>query len=182
MNPRRIRRSLATTFQVCDRAQTRTVTPSIAISMMADPNSPPRGSLAPGGAIGGTAVSIIAGTNAGAFQSCPDDECARACRRQVKTCWGVSPYRRATAETAAPRASVSSTMRALSLSENRRRRPVPVITSSRRTSKPSGSSVDTSRSPIVRSPSSPFINPGYRGDQNTAHHQPSQDHPFHQAP
>ena len=79
----------------------------------------------------------------------------RACRRQVNTCCGVSPFRRATSETIAPGTSVSSTIPALKSSENWRRRPVPVITSSRRSVVASGlsvwSSVDTSRSPIQRS-------------------------------
>ena len=57
----------------------------------------------------------------------------RACRRQPNSCCGVSPCRRAISETTAPGASVSSMIRALSSAENRRRRPVPVITSSRRT-------------------------------------------------
>jgi RTX calcium-binding nonapeptide repeat (4 copies) len=67
--------------------------------------------------------------------------------------------RRATSETTAPGASVCSTTRALSSAENRRRRPVPVIISSRRTVG-SGlsvwSSVDTSRSRIQRSPHLPI--------------------------
>lgn len=55
---------------------------------------------------------------------------SRAWRRQVNSCCGVNPLRRATRDTTAPGASVSSTTRALSSSENRRRLPVPVITSS----------------------------------------------------
>ncbi|MGY2803854.1 hypothetical protein ACVIHF_000584 [Bradyrhizobium sp. USDA 4506] len=73
----------------------------------------------------------------------------RACRRQVNTCCGVSPCRRAISETTAPGTSVSSTIRALSSLENQRRRPVSVITSSRCavTSDLSvWSSIDTSRS------------------------------------
>jgi hypothetical protein len=55
----------------------------------------------------------------------------RACRRHVNTCCGVSPRRRAMFETTAPGANVSSTTCALKSSVNWRRRPVPVITSSR---------------------------------------------------
>jgi hypothetical protein len=66
---------------------------------------------------------------------------SRAWRRHVNTCCGVSPWRRATSETTAPERSVSATTRALKSSVKRRRRPVPVITSSRRTSATSGSSL-----------------------------------------
>jgi hypothetical protein len=96
----------------------------------------------------------------------------RACRRHVNTCCGVSPCWRATSETTAPATSVSSTIRALSSSEARRRRPVPVITSSRRTVA-SGlsvwSSVDTSRSPIQRSSQSPSTDVRRRWGQNSAY-------------
>src|SRR2546426_2040276 len=101
--------------------------------------------------------------------------CSRASRRQVNTCCGVNPYRRATCDTTAPGASVSATTRALSSSENRRRLPVPVITSSRRTVVASGSSVgssiDTSRSPIQRSSNSPIRDFWKRWDQNDAYEQ-----------
>src|SRR3954466_5814680 len=92
-------------------------------------------------------ASTTAGTNSGA--SALVIEGLRACRRHVNTCCGISPWRRATSETTAPGKSVSSTISALSSSENRRRRPVPVITSSRRTVTSGSSvwsSVDTSRS------------------------------------
>ena len=102
---------------------------------------------------------------------CPGS--ARACRRQVNTCCGVSPCWRAISETTASRASVSSTTLALKSAENRRRRPVPVITSSRRTSVTSGSSlwssIDTSRSPIQRSAQSPITGLKKRWDQNSAY-------------
>lgn len=88
-----------------------------------------------------TTVSTTAGTNCGA--SAVDIEGLRACRRHVNTCCGISPCGRATSETTAPGKSASSTIRPLSSSENRRRRPVPVITSSRRTVTP-GSSIGSS--------------------------------------
>ena len=84
----------------------------------------------------GGGVSTTAGTNCGASMSVLAPAGRRACRRQPNTCCGVSPCRRATSETTAPGTSVSSMIRALSSSENRRRRPVPVITSSRRTAAP----------------------------------------------
>ena len=95
----------------------------------------------------GAMASTTAGTNCGS--SAIGAGCRRACRRQVNTCCGVSPCRRAISETTAPGTSVSSTIRALSSLENQRRRPVSVITSSRRavTSDLSvWSSIDTSRS------------------------------------
>src|SRR5262249_8583453 len=52
------------------------------------------------------------------------------CRRQPNTCCGNNPWRRATAQTESP--TVSATIRALSSSLQRRRRPLPVNTSSRR--------------------------------------------------
>src|SRR6202011_2528551 len=82
-----------------------------------------------------------------------------------------SACRRATAETTAPATSVSSMMRAFSSPENRRRRPVPVITSRRCT--PSGlsvwSNVDTSRSPIQRSSHSLIANVWGRWDHHNAY-------------
>lgn len=105
----------------------------------------------------GNVGSTTAGTNFGASASLAAGW--RACRRQVNTCCGVSPFRRATSETTAPATSVSSIIPALKSSENWRRRPVPVITSSRRTAIASGlsvsSSVDTSRSRIQRSHNRP---------------------------
>jgi ABC-type sugar transport system ATPase subunit len=58
---------------------------------------------------------------------------ARASRRQPNSCCGLSPCRRATSDTLAPGPRLSTTMRALSSSDHRRRRPVPVISSIRRT-------------------------------------------------
>ena len=76
----------------------------------------------------------------------------RASRRQPNTCCGVAPCRRAICETTAPGANVSSTMRAFSSRDHARRRPLPVINSSRRTALGSSlsSSVCTSRSPFQR--------------------------------
>jgi hypothetical protein len=73
----------------------------------------------------------------------------RPSRRQPNNCWGVSPCRRATTDTAAPASSLSATIRALSSTVQRRRPPPPVITSMRRTWRSGssvGSSLDTSRS------------------------------------
>jgi hypothetical protein len=56
---------------------------------------------------------------------------ARAWRRQVNTRLAEIPCRRATSETFAPGASVSSTMRALSSPDHRRRRSTPLRTSTR---------------------------------------------------
>ncbi len=92
------------------------------------------------------AISCVttAGTNAGIVSLA-----LRASRRHVNNCCGVSPWRRATADTTAPGASVSSRIRARSSAVQRRRPIAPLITSKRRTS-PSGSSLwsspDTRRS------------------------------------
>src|SRR5208282_2951288 len=125
----------------------------------------------------GAASVPLSGTGAVAkttgAKETPSAARSRASRRQVNTCCGVNPYRRATCDTTAPGASVSSTTRALSSSEIRRRLPVPVIISSRRTVVTSGSSVwssvDTSRSPIQRSTHSPISNVRKRWDQNGAY-------------
>ncbi len=121
----------------------------------------------------GNAVSTTAGTNVGASLSVGCGATLRACRRHVNTCCGVRPCRRATSETTASGASVSSTTRAFKSSVNRRRRPTPVITSSRRTVVTSGSSlwssVDTSQSPIQRSAHSTIIQRHKRWAQNSAY-------------
>ncbi|SDF02803.1 hypothetical protein SAMN05216337_1042100, partial [Bradyrhizobium brasilense] len=135
---------------------TRIVTPSASISMPpASQRRAPTSGLALRRAIlrswptvtAGTMASTTAGTNGGSSAIGVGNR--RACRRQVNTCCGVSRCRRAISETTAPGTSVSSTIRALSSLENQRRRPVSVITSSRRavTSDLSvWSSIDTSRS------------------------------------
>jgi hypothetical protein len=95
----------------------------------------------------GSAASTTAGTNCTSSARVVDGW--RACRRQVNTCCGVSPCRGAITETTAPGTSVSSTTRALSSLENQRRRPVSVITSSRRaviSDLSVWSSIDTSQS------------------------------------
>ncbi len=58
---------------------------------------------------------------------------SRAWRRQPNNCCGESPLLRATSDTFAPGFRLSMTRRALSSSDRRRRRPVPVISSIRRT-------------------------------------------------
>ena len=157
--PSRLEDTAATVFTWAPRP-IRTVTPSISTSILPEARSiwPVRLRRAPRAARSGNAVSTTAGTKYGV----PPSVLAagrRACRRQVNTCCGLSPLRRATSEITAPGTSVSSTMLALKSSENWRRRPVPVITSSRRTAVASGlsvwSSVDTSRSPIHRSHNRP---------------------------
>src|ERR1700726_2872310 len=78
---------------------------------------------------------------------------ARATKKINRTpTGGRSPYRRATAETFAPPANDSATIRPLSSCDHARRPPTPVITSSRRTPTiPFGSNVGsklrTNRSP-----------------------------------
>src|SRR4029079_2780528 len=87
---------------------TRIVTPSASISM------PPTSGLALCRAVlrswptatAGTMASTTAGTNGGS--SAIDVGNRRACRRQVNTCCGASPCRRAISETTAPGTSVSS--------------------------------------------------------------------------
>src|SRR6266404_5952250 len=59
---------------------------------------------------------------------------ARASRRHANNCCGLSPWRRATSDTLTPPVRLSTTMRALSSLDHRRRRPMPVISSIRRTS------------------------------------------------
>src|SRR5690606_13319508 len=77
-----------------------------------------------------TAGSITAGTNDGTASSI-DATRLRACLRQVKTCCGRRPCRRATSDTIAPGTSVSATILALSSSVQSRRPPAPLITSKR---------------------------------------------------
>ena len=152
-------RSTAATVLASAPRPIRTLTPSISTSMLPELRSARRVRLRCRMARAGKADSTTAGTNFGAPVSLAAGR--RACRRQVNTCCGVSPFRRATSETTAPGTSVSSTMPALKSSENWRRRPVPVITSSRRTAVASGlsvwSSVDTSRSPISEIAQSPIV-------------------------
>ena len=80
----------------------------------------------------------------------PEPERRLASRRQPKICCGDIPWRRATSDVTAPGANVSAMIRALSSTDQRRRRPVPVITSTRRTPASGSklcSSIRTSRSP-----------------------------------
>ena len=66
----------------------------------------------------------------------PPPKPLRASSRHPNSCCGVIPCCRATSETTAPGCWLSSTMRALTSGDQRRRRPTPVITSMR--CKPSG--------------------------------------------
>ena len=136
---------------------TRTMTPSISSSIPAFARGAARWRRCAGrcetavvGSGTGAGASTTAGTNA--RHSPPSSLGAiRASRRQPKTCCGRKPCRRATSETTAPGANVSSKIRALSSADHRRRPPAPLMTSMRRATR-SGSSVrsnlDTKRSPI----------------------------------
>jgi hypothetical protein len=75
---------------------------------------------------------------------------ARHARRQPNPCCEQTCQRRATSDTRAPGAKVSSTIRAFSSADQRRRRTGPVRTSTRRNS-PFASSL-TSNIAIARSP------------------------------
>src|SRR5918994_2005969 len=61
-----------------------------------------------------------------------DDALRCSCCRQVNSWLTCSPYRRATAEAVVAGSRLSAAIRALSSSVQRRRRPTPVITSTRR--------------------------------------------------
>src|SRR6476646_5367412 len=74
----------------------------------------------------------------------------RIARRQPNTCCEQICHRRATSDTRAPGTNVSATIRAFSSADQRRRRPGPVRTSTRRNS-PFASSL-TSNIRIARSP------------------------------
>jgi hypothetical protein len=97
-------------------------------------------------ATAGAMASTTAGANCGSSAFGAGNR--RACRRQVNTCCGVSPCRRAISETTAPGPASPRRSGPCSL-ENQRRRPVSVITSSRRALTSDlgvWSSIDTSRS------------------------------------
>ena len=78
----------------------------------------------------GTIVSVAIGTKAGIADAevgiGPAPASTRAARRQVNTCCEQTCQRRATSDTRAPGTSVSSTIRAFSSADQRRRRPGPV--------------------------------------------------------
>lgn len=92
------------------------------------------------------AAGVVAGTKAIGVVSCAASRARRASRRQPNTCWGVTPWRRATAETTAPGTRVSSRIAALA-SADQTRRPLPPVITSRRRGSNLCSSPDTSRSP-----------------------------------
>ena len=69
------------------------------------------------GSDGGDEVPTTAGTNIGGSGVGSLMSGCRARRRHVNSCWGINPCRRATSDTTAPGASVSSTIRALSSAE-----------------------------------------------------------------
>jgi hypothetical protein len=127
-----------------------------------------RGGFAGGAATVGSGT-ITAGTMAGSVAAV-----LRASCRQVNSCCGASPWRRATTDTTAPGASVSSTIRARSSTLQRRRPIAPLITSRRRTG-PGGSSLwsslDTKRSSRSDrySPSSERTGEGEVGTPHTSH-------------
>src|SRR5215472_12927151 len=93
----------------------------------------------------------------------------RIARRQPNTCCEQICHRRATADTRAPGTSVSATIRAFSSADQRRRRPGPVRTSTRRNS-PFASSLTSNiriaRSPLPQANQAPLrspLNKGIRG-------------------
>ena len=108
-------RSTAATVLASAPRPIRTLTPSISTSMLPALRSTWRVHLRgrPRDGRAGNAGSTTAGTNLGASASLATGW--RACRRQVNTCCGVSPCRRATSETTAPGTSVSSTMPGLEI-------------------------------------------------------------------
>src|SRR6185437_12458587 len=114
---------------------TRIVTPPTSTSIAPAPASDRhRGALRrPRRAGAFAATSTTAGTNCNSFVS----KCFAAdslnWRRQPNNCCGDNPWRRATAQTESPLATISATIRPLSSSLHFRRRPAPVKTSSRRT-------------------------------------------------
>ena len=71
-----------------------------------------------------------------------DRACGNATRQTVpvKTCCGISPWRRANAQTFVPSANVSAGMVAISSADHVRRRPALVKTSARRTGSDRGAS------------------------------------------
>src|SRR3979490_3037070 len=76
-------------------------------------------------------ASTTAGTNCNSSAS--EAAASLRWRRQPNNCCGVNPWRRATAQTESPLATISATIRALSPLLHFRLRPAPVKTSSRRT-------------------------------------------------
>ena len=128
------------------RKTTRTTAPASLTSMI--------GVAAARAAVTGTAASVTIGTKSAACdlaaaEQAVDRSC-RAARRQPNTCCGQTCQRRATADTRAPGARVSSTIRDFSSADQRRRRPGPVRSSTRR--KPPFASSLTSNITIARSP------------------------------
>src|SRR5271168_3524544 len=102
----------------------------------------------------GSETSVMIGTKAGAAVSV-DFAATRAmfrhaARRQPNTCCEQTCQRRATSDTRAPGTRLSSTIRAFSSTDQRRRRPGPTSTSTRRYS-PFASSL-TSNITIARCP------------------------------
>ncbi len=113
---------------------TRTVAAPITISIS---EAPPQCSAAIG--IDEQARPVSTSTGANVTRRSPlAAPCRSACRRQPNNCCGVSPCRRATADTVSPPRQLSATISAFCSAVQARRRPVPVNTSSRRTGSPSG--------------------------------------------
>src|SRR5271165_5307835 len=94
---------------------TRTTTPAISIVIKA----------AAGFATAVFSGATTTGTNSAAASAGSASRPARAALRQTKRCWGVTSCRRATSDTTAPGAYDSATIRPLSSSLQRRRRPTP---------------------------------------------------------
>ncbi len=95
------------------------------------PSSPGSGDRARAACLGSCGVGAVPAASLSTSRNSN-----RASRRHAKSCCGESPLRRATSDTLVPGAKLSTTMRALSVSDQRRRRSDPVISSIRRTPVP----------------------------------------------
>src|SRR5918996_1250626 len=99
---------------------------------------------------GGASVAPTTGTNDSSSAGSANRPCFAWCRH-ANSCCGRRSYRRATSEITTPGARLSATIRAFASVDQRRRPSAPVITSSRRTSRTSGSNL-RSKADIKRSP------------------------------
>src|SRR5580692_4296318 len=121
----------------------------------------------------GSGTSVMIGTKSGVAVSVGLAATVamfwHAARRQPNTCCEQTCQRRATSDTRAPGTRLSSTIRAFSSADQRRRRPGPTSTSTRRYS-PFASSLTSNitiaRCPLPRAtqpPSGGVIEEGYQG-------------------
>jgi hypothetical protein len=128
---------------------TRTVAAPITISTVGDP---PSCACAAGGPEHRWAASTITGTNADPLSPALFFFRRRASRRQLNSCCGVKPCRRATAQIDSSPSWLSAMIRAFCSAVHDRRRPVPVKTSSRRT----GSGLHLGKSSVFDTCSNPL--------------------------